>query len=108
MSKGSILVVDDEKLIRWSLSEYFQQIGCEVQSAEDWKAVADTLERRHFDVILLDFKLPEIDGIELLERVRRSDQDVGVIMITAHSNLDHAVAAIKAGANDYIAKPFRK
>ena len=107
MSKGSILVVDDEKLIRWSLTEFFQQMGYDVQSAEDWTGVTDSLDGRQFDVILLDFKLPEVDGIEILERIRQTDQEVSVIMITAHSNIDHVVTAIKAGANDYIAKPFR-
>ena len=107
MSKGSVLVVDDEKLIRWSLKEFFQQEEYDVQSVQDWVSVEKAVREKSFDVILLDFKLPDVDGIEILERLRRSQADATVIMITAHSNVDHAVLAIKAGANDYIAKPFR-
>lgn len=107
MSKGSVLVVDDEKLIRWSLTEFFQQEEYDVQSVQDWVSVEKAVREKSFDVILLDFKLPDVDGIEILERLRRSQADATVIMITAHSNVDHAVLAIKAGANDYIAKPFR-
>ncbi|MEM7235271.1 MAG: sigma-54 dependent transcriptional regulator, partial [Planctomycetota bacterium] len=103
----SVLVVDDEKLIRWSLRECLTDAGYEVSEAEDGGSALRLLEQRSFDLLLLDFRLPDLDGIEILERLQTSAPGLPVIMITAHSSVDHAVRAVHAGANDYVAKPFR-
>jgi two-component system response regulator AtoC len=106
-SKGSILVVDDEKLIRWSLEQCLQEAGYEVTVAENAAAALDALASHGFDLILLDFNLPDIDGLTLLARIHADHPESSVIMVTAHSNIENAVAAMRAGASDYLAKPFR-
>ena len=107
MPNGKILVVDDEKLIRWSLQECLQEQGYEVTAVETGGQALFSLDENDFDVVLLDYKLPDVDGLEVLEKIRPARPDLAVIMITAHANIEHAVQAMKAGADDYVAKPFR-
>ncbi len=107
IQRGSILVVDDEKLIRWSLKEALGQEGYKVTLAEDGKSALEALESEPFDAVLLDFKLPDLNGLELLTKLRERDKELPVVMITSHSSVEHAVQAMRAGANDYVAKPFR-
>lgn len=106
MQRANILVVDDEKLIRWSLKEFLQQEGYKVTAVEDGKSALQALEDGHFDVLLLDYKLPDIDGLEILGKLREQELDLPVVMITSHSSVENAVAAMKAGASDYVTKPF--
>ncbi|MBI4603244.1 MAG: sigma-54-dependent Fis family transcriptional regulator [Planctomycetes bacterium] len=107
MHKAHILVVDDEKLIRWSLKEYLQQEGFKVSAAEDGKVALQVLSDEPVDLILLDYKLPDTNGLELLQQARCLQPDLPVVMVTSHSSVENAVQAMKAGANDYVAKPFR-
>lgn len=107
MARENILVVDDEKLIRWSLQECLQQEGYRVRAVENGNLALQSLSEEPVDLVLLDYRLPDTDGIELLNQIRSVQTDLPVVMITAHSSVDHAVAAMKAGANDYLAKPFR-
>ncbi|HLU49315.1 MAG TPA: response regulator, partial [Planctomycetota bacterium] len=105
--KGSTLVVDDEKLIRWSLKECLEDAGLEAATAEDGAEALKLLREGSFDLVLLDYKLPDVNGLELLREIRREWPETSVVMVTAHSNIEHAVAAIREGAADYVAKPFR-
>ena len=107
MPQAHILVVDDEKLIRWSLQECLQDDGYEVTAVESGGQALHSLGEGHFDLVLLDYKLPDLDGLEVLEKLRPAEPELPVIMITAHANVEHAVRAMKAGATDYLAKPFR-
>ena len=107
MPQDNVLVVDDEKLIRWSLKESLQKEGYKVTTVEDGRSALKAVEEEDFDVVLLDFKLPDIDGLQVLSQIRAMGRDLPVIMITSHSTVDHAVSAMKAGASDYISKPFR-
>ena len=107
MAHQNILVVDDEKLIRWSLKECLQREGYQVKAVENGAAALQSLGKESFDLVLLDYRLPDTNGIELLPKIRSLQPDLPVVMITAHSSVDHAVAAMKAGAIDYLAKPFR-
>lgn len=107
MDKGNILVVDDEKLIRWSLKEFLQQEGYAVRTAEDGKTALQEVDDGEFEIVLLDYQLPDLDGLQVLEKLRIVDPDLTVIMITSHSTIEHAVTALRSGANDYVAKPFR-
>ena len=103
---ASILVVDDERLIRWSLEQQLQREGYTVQSVE---TAAEALQRTQSDppdLILLDVRLPDADGVELLERLRAADPECLVIMMTAHGGVESAVRAMKLGAQDYVRKPF--
>jgi len=105
MQTATILVVDDEQLIRWSLVTRLTDIGYRVVEAG---TAAEALERHAegVDLVLLDYKLPDADGLSVLKRIKEADSDTLVIMLTAHSSVDMAVEAMKAGAYHYANKPF--
>ncbi len=101
-----VLVVDDEKLIRWSIRKRLSREGYSCDEAEDGKTGVFLLQRGEYDLVLLDMKLPDIDGMELLRQFRDKYPDMPVIVITAFSSVSSAVEAMREGARDYIAKPF--
>jgi two-component system response regulator AtoC len=105
MDPATVLVVDDEDLIRWSLRARLEEEGYHVTEAPDGTAA---LERvlAGVDLVLLDFRLPDVDGLELLHRIKRSNPETVVILMTAHSTVQNAVEAIKGGAFHYVIKPF--
>jgi len=102
-----VLIVEDESLIRWSLRQKFEERGYQVLEAETGQAALDAFEEGLFDLIMLDYKLPDITGLDVLHGLRQIDQDAVVIMMTAYSTIETAVEAIKLGAFNYIAKPFQ-
>lgn len=104
--KKSVLVVDDEKLIRWSLGNKLTSWGYDVETAENVKSAYESLSERIFDLVLLDIKLPDGNGIDILGRINAVAPDTTVIMITAEGTVETAVQAMKLGAYDYISKPF--
>ncbi|MCH7704444.1 MAG: sigma-54-dependent Fis family transcriptional regulator [Planctomycetes bacterium] len=101
-----VLIIEDEELIRWALRQKFEAKGYCVTGAEDGAQAIKALDSGVYDLIMLDYKLPDTTGIELLRKIRETDSDVVVIMMTAYSSIETAVEAIKLGAYDYIAKPF--
>ena len=101
-----VLVVDDEKLIRWSVSERLQRSGYEVLSAESGEQALELLAASPPDVMLLDVRLPGIDGVQTLQRALAENADLIVLMMSAHSTVDIAVEAMKHGATDFLVKPF--
>jgi len=101
-----VLVVDDEKLIRWSVAERLQRGGYEVLSAESGEQALELVATTPPDVILLDVRLPGIDGVQTLQRALALHPDVTVLMMSAHSTVDIAVEAMKHGATDFLVKPF--
>ena len=105
MANATVLVVDDEQLIRWSLVERLRDEGHDVVEAGTG---AEALERctDGVDLVLLDFRLPDGDGLGLLRQMRRQHPDVVVIMMTAYTSVDTAVQAMKEGAYHYVGKPF--
>jgi two-component system response regulator AtoC len=106
MAEGRILVVDDEYLIRWTLQQNLQKEGYEVLIAETGEEALIKVEQETPDLVLLDIKLPGMDGLEVLDRVLRIDRDVIPIMITAFDDVETVVRAMRLGAFDYITKPF--
>lgn len=106
MDKGKILIVDDEKLVRWSLHENFQKEGYQVDMAEDGAEALSKAEKTQYDLVLLDIRLPVINGIDVLHKMKKIDSHLIVIMMTAYGDIETAVEAMKAGAYDYINKPF--
>ena len=106
MSKGSILVVDDESEIREGLELLLKTEGYAVASAETALSGLSRLEERPFDLMLLDVSLPDRNGIELLKDVHRQDPHLPIVLITAYGSIDMARAAFKSGAMDYITKPW--
>jgi DNA-binding NtrC family response regulator len=101
-----ILVVDDEKNIRLTVTQALQTLGYEVASAVNGQEALQKLEEGKFSLILLDLKMPGMDGFEILQRVVDMRPDIRVIIISAYGTVEKAVEAIKLGAVDFIQKPF--
>jgi two-component system, NtrC family, response regulator AtoC len=105
MSKATILIVDDEALIRWSLRERLSGDGYDILEAETGQAALDSLAEG-VDLVLLDYRLPDTDGLTVLRKIKEIDQDVLVILLTAYASVDTAVEAMKHGAYHFANKPF--
>jgi two-component system response regulator AtoC len=101
-----ILVVDDEKLIRWSVSERLQRDGYQVVAAVSGEQALEFIAASPPDVMLLDVKLPGIDGVQTLRQALALHPELAVLMMSAHSTVDVAVEAMKHGAIDFLVKPF--
>jgi two-component system response regulator HydG len=104
--KISILVVDDELSIREAFYDWLKQEGYEVDTAADGLEALAKVKERHYDIMLIDVKMPNMDGITLLKRLKEEDPDTAVVMMTAYGAIQDAVEAMKLGANDYLLKPF--
>ncbi len=101
-----ILVVDDEQTIRWTLKEFLSSEGYDVLEAPDGASANAIIGEDAFDLALLDQRLPDTEGMALLRRIHETAPDTPVIIITAFSSINDAVAAMRAGAFDYVTKPF--
>ena len=106
MRKHTILIVDDEATIRETLAKVLEETDFRVATAPDGKVAARMLEERHFDVALVDIRMPEMDGFEVLKRAKQVSPTTDIIIITAFGTVESAVNAIKLGASDYVMKPF--
>lgn len=102
-----VLIVDDEELIRTSLQKAATEEGYEVFLAGNGKEGLSFVEKVDLDLVLLDLRLPDINGIEVLKKIKEIDEDLLVIIITGYASVESAVEAIKIGAYDYIKKPFK-
>jgi two-component system, NtrC family, response regulator AtoC len=105
-NSARILVVDDEKLIRWSVGERLQRDGYEVMTAESGEQALEFVAAHAPDLMLLDVRLPGIDGLATLQRALAVHPELTVLMMSAHSTVDIAVEAMKQGAIDFLVKPF--
>src|SRR6188472_614424 len=105
MPAATILVVDDESLIRWTLSERLTQDGHAVVEADTARAALARFGA-DIDLVMLDYKLPDSDGLQVLRAMKAADADVPVILLTAFSSIETAVEAMKQGAYHYANKPF--
>ncbi len=106
MAEARILVVDDEYLIRWTLQQNLAKEGYEVILAESGEEALVKVEEEAPDIVLLDIKMPGMDGYEVLEKALKIDQGLIPIMITAYDDVERVVRAMRSGAFDYITKPF--
>src|SRR5260221_1189567 len=104
--RKQILVVDDEPNLRRVLSAQLERDGYDVHTAEDGEQALLILKENHLDLVITDLRMPKVDGMELLRRALELDDELPVVMITAHGTVDNAVEALKTGAFDYITKPF--
>ena len=104
--KFRILVVDDELSIRISLGDLLRCDGYQVEVAENAESALEMLKTQSFDLLMVDVKMPGMDGLEMLKRTKRDDPDTTVVMMTAYGSIDSAVQAMKLGAIDYVIKPF--
>ncbi|MBI4817243.1 MAG: sigma-54-dependent Fis family transcriptional regulator [Deltaproteobacteria bacterium] len=106
MTPLSILVVDDEYLVRWSVSEHLARVGHRVESVETGEEALEYLGRNKPDLMLLDVRLPGKDGVTVLRQVILTHPDLPVVMLSANATLDEAVGAMKLGAKEFLVKPF--
>jgi two-component system response regulator AtoC len=102
-----ILIIDDEKAIRWSLGEAFKNEGYDIDEAENGKKGIKIFQEDPADLVLLDLKLPDTDGLSILSKLKEEDETVPVIMMTAYGEVETAVDALKRGAYDFLLKPFQ-
>ena len=102
---SNILIIDDEKAIRKTLSEILSYEGYKMDEAGDGEEGLKKFKEKEYDVILCDIKMPKIDGIEFLEKAKEYNPDIPIIMISGHGTIETAVEAVKKGAYDYISKP---
>lgn len=103
---GRILVADDERGVRMFIADTLKLAGHDVVAVEDGQAAADALAKQAFELLVTDLKMPRMDGMTLVRKVRAEHPDVEVIMLTAHGTVSTAVEAMKAGVFDYLSKPI--
>ena len=101
-----ILLVDDHKNTRILVNELLSSVGYRVLEAKDGKEAMGLIEIGPIDLVMTDLKMPKMDGIQLTRAIRRIRPDLPIIVYSAHRFIDTAPAALKAGANEYLAKPF--
>jgi len=101
-----ILIIDDEPYLPHQFARFLKRHGYDVLTAVDGEAGLAEMQKSTIDLVLLDLRLPRLSGLEVLERIRATDQDVPVVILTAHGNVQTAVAAMKLGAADYLLKGF--
>lgn len=102
---SNILIIDDEKAIRKTLGEILSYEGYKIEEAGDGEEGLKKFKEKNYDVVLCDIKMPRLDGLEFLDKVREINPDIPVIMISGHGTIETAVEAVKKGAYDYISKP---
>jgi len=103
---GRVLIVDDEKVMRDSLAEWLELDNFKVETAENGMEALKKIEAEPPDVLVVDIKMPGMDGVTLLKKIKERDQDLPVIMMTAFATVENAVRSMKDGAYDFITKPF--
>jgi len=106
MSDTSILIVDDELVLRESLAAWLERDGHQVETAASGEEGLERLMKKQFDIMLVDIKMEGMSGLDVLRSVKESDPDVAVVMITAYGSISTAIEAMKIGAQDYLLKPF--
>ncbi|MBI4005757.1 MAG: response regulator, partial [Gammaproteobacteria bacterium] len=104
--KKKVWIVDDDKSIRWVLEKALSREDVNITSFADPNDVLEKIKRDTPDVVISDIRMPGMDGIALLERIKQHSPDVPVIIMTAYSDLDRAVSAFREGAFEYLSKPF--
>ncbi len=107
MSKKTILVVDDDKSILRTFTRILQKNGYEIESAETGREAIEKAQAKHYDLALVDIRLPDMDGTDLLVKVKIPLQDTIKIMITGFPSLENGVKALDEGADAYLVKPVR-
>ncbi|OGL15055.1 MAG: two-component system response regulator [Candidatus Rokubacteria bacterium RIFCSPLOWO2_12_FULL_71_22] len=106
MSRARILIADDEDSLRWVLEKGLRQVGYDVAAAKDGESALRLFEAEPFDLVFLDVRMPGLDGLTALARLRQIRADATVVVMTAHGTMDTAIQAMQRGAYDYLAKPF--
>src|SRR5580765_3060467 len=103
---GKILIVDDEPFNLDLLEQELSDLGYPSERANDGKQALAKLDQIDPDLVLLDYRMPDMNGLDVLREIRQRRKDLPVVMITAFGTIDLAVEAVKAGADDFVTKPF--
>lgn len=106
MVRRRILAVDDEKNIRLMLAQALATEDTVVETAVNGEEALDRIEQSEYDLVLLDLRLPGMDGLAVLREIRKRKADLPVILLTAHGTVESAVEAMQSGAVNYLQKPF--
>lgn len=106
MKPLNILVIDDESVICMACELVLSEKGHAVTTRNDGKSGISAIRQGTFDILLLDMKLPDMDGMDILKTVQKEKPELCIIIMTGYSSISNAVQAIKHGADDYLAKPF--
>jgi DNA-binding NtrC family response regulator len=104
--KSSVLVVDDEDALRTVLSSELINEGYEVRSAADGDEAISELEKNAYDMVLLDIKMPRMNGFEVLKHLKQKHPKTKVVMLTGFADLKNAIESKKLGADDFVSKPY--
>jgi DNA-binding NtrC family response regulator len=106
LKKKKILLIDDDEWIRNSMILFFETEGCQLLALETAEEAIEALEQQHYDIIITDYRLPGMDGLQFLNRIQSLYPDALKMLITAYRSPEVVSAAIKAGIHDFIEKPF--
>jgi DNA-binding NtrC family response regulator len=106
VAEARLLVVDDEEQIRRIFEDYFTSLGYLVEVAESGRAALDKFVPGYFDCVLCDLMMPEMDGMEFLQELRKLDKKTAFFLMTGYPSIESAIDAIKLGAYDYMTKPL--
>ena len=106
MERAKILIAEDEKTQRDLLEGFLKKEGFSVEAVANGREALQRLQGGFFDIVALDYKMPELDGLQTLKEIRKLDPDLPVIMMTAYGTIETAVASMKEGALDYLTKPI--
>ena len=101
-----ILLIDDEEIVHETIGEYLVEIGHTISSARDGGEALDQMREKSFDLALVDIRMPGMDGIELLGKLREIQPEMTVVMITGHGTMETAIQALRSGADDFLTKPI--
>jgi len=106
MTRSKILIIDDEKLVRWSLQQKLSREGYEVESSPTGEEGLNLIRNDGYDLVLLDLRLPGMDGVQVLQEIKKLEREIAVIMLTADTGIARAVECVRLGAHNYLCKPF--
>jgi DNA-binding NtrC family response regulator len=104
-NKASILIVDDEEVVRRSHLRSLAETGCHTETAEDGIKAIHVMEQHPFDVVLLDLRMPGLDGMDVLKTIKQRWPECEVVVITGYASIETAKEAVRLGAQNYLAKP---
>ena len=106
MARPRVLIIDDEKLVRWSLQQKLMREGYDAESAPTGEEGLNLVRDEGYDLVLLDLRLPGMDGVAVLREIKQLDREVAVVMLTADTGIAKAVECVRLGAHNYLCKPF--
>jgi DNA-binding NtrC family response regulator len=105
-NKPSVLIVDDEDRFRSTMRKLLTAEGLEASTCGSATQALDELKKNHYDVVILDVRMPEMSGVEALPKIKEIDPDIEVIVLTGHASVETAKSIIRNGAYDYLLKPY--